>query len=129
MHSLALSFSAPSYVSFLLEAEVLCVRSEVLRRSWADNDGPVGGVILLHHDSRRSTATVQQRTLQFQNFRSARESRNGREFQPDTSFITNDLNIIHGARFTLLECPGNPVQSLSYLCYEFSYCLIVIRSQ
>jgi len=39
--------------SFQDTVQAMGPRSEALRRSSADSDGPVGGAILLHHDSRR----------------------------------------------------------------------------
>lgn len=82
-------------------------RSEALRRSSVDSDSPVGGAILLHHDSRwdRGDGASGPARCTFRTFRSAHESRarGGREgnCEPGTSSITSDLNIIHDARFTL----------------------------
>lgn len=52
--------------------------SEALRRSSADSDGPVGGAILLHHDSRRDRGDGGPARCTFRTFRSARESRTER---------------------------------------------------
>lgn len=101
-------------------------RSEALRRFSADSDGPVGGAILLHHDSRRDRGDVASGPARctFRTFRSAHESRvgwrEGGNSEPSTSSITSDLNIIHDARFTLLVSRDSN-KPLSYLCYKLLY--------
>lgn len=55
-------------------------RSEALRRSSVDSDGPVGGAILLHHDSWRDRGDGASGPARctFRTFRSARESLAGK---------------------------------------------------
>jgi len=63
--------------SFQDTVQAMGPRSEALRRSSADSDGPVGGAILLHHDSRRDRGDGASGTARctFRTFRSAHESR------------------------------------------------------
>lgn len=82
--------------------------SEALRRSSADSDDPVGGAILLHHDSRRDRgdggpvcAALSELSEALVNLGREGEERERPGVQPGTPSITSDLNIIHDARFTL----------------------------
>lgn len=66
-------------------------RSEALRRSSADSDGPVGGAILLHHDSRRDRGDGASGPARctFRTFRSAHESRARRTAEGGGGGIVN----------------------------------------